>query len=703
MANTTSIVTTITKTVTKEKTPNEAESTSRVNILDFREEHYEDILPVMDKFCRLSPKPDKEDTYSRGRPYKWDSSLSSDYPRSRDRSHSIEESYGNTYPSYRIGDKHSEGGHLKSKSKRRKPIDEEDLVVPWSCEEQKKYVKVPVEIHKIIQKDKETIEDFLERFKVETGRIKGTPECMGIFRFMHGVNNLELTKRLNKHVPKIVEEMMTTTKAFILGETTAASKKKDQPNDGKGSNKFTHLTRTPKEIFVAESGKFKPPSPMVISIEKRSSNKFYEFHKDEGHSIDECMQLRKQIEELVRTSNLSHSIKEIRRDRDQQNTGKKDAPVKDKATTINMIQPWQRVTQQKDIPLSEKTEADPERPKAIQVDVQKQVEAGILQEVYYHDWLSCPVMAFSGDLSLGIHFPGDLSPRNVGRGMLAMASFPGDNPQRNRRSHIFSSPEISATFESGGASGNDGCGDDEKGVDEDKDGHEDVKLNIDRDKRYRSFSERDQTPLGHGALNDAIRNLYYGQSKRSALLVIIEMVAEALRIRHIERLIVLNMHDERNPNFIPDSKAISLENNWSDLSEQIQWSSPKTTKWILHNVGTIMNPRLRLVIAAESSTSRIVLTAAMDNNSSRKAWSAGNYTQPTITYISGFLEMCLQANGANAHVWLANCVIDIEPRQQWAIYGVRTIRLYSDRTLCVTSDGHESVDIILFKCHGSEA
>nr|GEW19565.1 ribosome-inactivating protein [Tanacetum cinerariifolium] len=156
---------------------------------------------------------------------------------------------------------------------------------------------------------------------------------------------------------------------------------------------------------------------------------------------------------------------------------------------------------------------------------------------------------------------------------------------------------------------------------------------------------------------------------RCALLVIIEMVAEALRIRHIECLILLNIHDERNPNFIPDSKAISLENNWSDLSEQIQWSSPKTTKWILHNAGTIMNPRLCLVIAAESSTSRTVLTA----------------------------------NGANAHVWLANCVIDIKPRQQWAIYGDRTIRLYSDRTLCVTSDGHESVDIILFKCQGSEA
>ncbi|GJR26612.1 reverse transcriptase domain-containing protein [Tanacetum coccineum] len=93
--------------------------------------------------------------------------------------------------------------------------------------QQKKYVKDPVEIHNIKQRDGETIEDFIEHFKVETGRIKGAPECMQIFGFIHGVNNPELTKRLNEHVPKTMEEMMTITTAFIRGEAAAASKKKD--------------------------------------------------------------------------------------------------------------------------------------------------------------------------------------------------------------------------------------------------------------------------------------------------------------------------------------------------------------------------------------------------------------------------------------------------------------------------------------------
>ncbi|GKC18376.1 hypothetical protein Tco_1020526 [Tanacetum coccineum] len=53
MANTTPIVTTVTKTATKEKTPKETDAAPRVNILGFCEEHYEDILPViMDKIRR---------------------------------------------------------------------------------------------------------------------------------------------------------------------------------------------------------------------------------------------------------------------------------------------------------------------------------------------------------------------------------------------------------------------------------------------------------------------------------------------------------------------------------------------------------------------------------------------------------------------------------------------------------------------------
>ncbi|GJW85908.1 reverse transcriptase domain-containing protein [Tanacetum coccineum] len=104
--------------------------------------------------------------------------------------------------------------------------------------------------------------------------------------------------------------------------------------DGRGSSKFTPLNRAPKEIFAAESKKFKPPPPMVTPADKRSNNKFCEFHNDKGHSTDECMQLKKQIEEMVKADKLSHFIKEIRQDIDKQKNGKNEAPTKEKVNEI---------------------------------------------------------------------------------------------------------------------------------------------------------------------------------------------------------------------------------------------------------------------------------------------------------------------------------------------------------------------------------
>ncbi|GKB77877.1 reverse transcriptase domain-containing protein, partial [Tanacetum coccineum] len=40
---------------------------------------------------------------------------------------------------------------------------------------------------------------------------------------------------------------------------------------------------------------------MVTPAEKRNPNKYCEFHADTGHSTDECMQLRKQIDEMIKS------------------------------------------------------------------------------------------------------------------------------------------------------------------------------------------------------------------------------------------------------------------------------------------------------------------------------------------------------------------------------------------------------------------
>ncbi|GJT04607.1 reverse transcriptase domain-containing protein [Tanacetum coccineum] len=89
--------------------------------------------------------------------------------------------------------------------------------------QQKKCIKDPVEIHHIKQREGESTEYFVQRFKAESRHVKGAPECMRISEFMHGITNPELIKRLHDNIPKSVDEMMRVTTTFLMGEVAASN------------------------------------------------------------------------------------------------------------------------------------------------------------------------------------------------------------------------------------------------------------------------------------------------------------------------------------------------------------------------------------------------------------------------------------------------------------------------------------------------
>ncbi|GKD98113.1 reverse transcriptase domain-containing protein [Tanacetum coccineum] len=240
----------------KKRRIREGSQNSSARTLSARYRNPSERMKVRDCFRYNDRHANSRDrSHNRSRPHRRDSS-NRDHPQGRDCSRGVEESYDNTRSSYETGTKHgyhfrdrdrscyvkkgresesplscvsesgtSDGGHWKSKSKRHKSTDEDDLAVPWIWAarvwfdelplesidgykdlkaaflsyfmQQKKYVKDPVKIHNIKQRDGETIEEFMERFK-----------------------------RLNEYVPKTMEEMMIATTAFIRGKVVAAGKKK---------------------------------------------------------------------------------------------------------------------------------------------------------------------------------------------------------------------------------------------------------------------------------------------------------------------------------------------------------------------------------------------------------------------------------------------------------------------------------------------
>nr|GEX73387.1 reverse transcriptase domain-containing protein [Tanacetum cinerariifolium] len=273
MANTTPLVTIVTKPTIN---PAEANSAPRVNIQEFCEEHYEDILPIIMEKVRHDRRKDVHTRLDFG-----------EGPRERVR----EDSYSN------VRARASEPGRVK-------------------VQDRLKYGSRHV-LDRLGHRRQSAFNRLSDTYSPST--TKSHPQRMDSKDSPRG-----------RDTPQIKGLTFEVTQG---GE--------------RGSNRFTPLTKTPKEILATEASKFQPQPPMVTLVEKRSSNKFCDFHNDKGHSTDECMQLKKKIEELVRAGKLSHLIKEIKQGRDQSKIEKKETAAKDKPTAIYMVQSWQRTIKQK--------------------------------------------------------------------------------------------------------------------------------------------------------------------------------------------------------------------------------------------------------------------------------------------------------------------------------------------------------------------
>ncbi|GJX14000.1 reverse transcriptase domain-containing protein [Tanacetum coccineum] len=156
--------------------------------------------------------------------------------------------------------------------------------------QQKKYIKDPIELHNIKQRDRESIEDFVRRYKLESRDVKGAPECMRISGFVHGISQI---RAWESQTPELIQR-------------------------GKWQKAPNHERRN-------------------------------RFHHGNNKRVPRGKILRKEDFGTSR-GKLSHLIKELKQNsgKEQPKTMKKGETFgKDKALAILMIQPWESVARKK--------------------------------------------------------------------------------------------------------------------------------------------------------------------------------------------------------------------------------------------------------------------------------------------------------------------------------------------------------------------
>ena len=91
--------------------------------------------------------------------------------------------------------------------------------------------------------------------------------------------------------------------------TVEANRRSD--NKSTRTVKFTPLVMPVNKILmqIKDEHYLKWPRPLHSSPHVRDKNKYCRFHKDHGHYMKDCQDLKKQIEELIRKGKLQKYMK----------------------------------------------------------------------------------------------------------------------------------------------------------------------------------------------------------------------------------------------------------------------------------------------------------------------------------------------------------------------------------------------------------
>ena len=182
----------------------------------------------------------------------------------------------------------------------------------------------------------------MKRFTRETLEVDEADDKVQLTTFKAGLRSRDLVASLAKNPLKTMVEMLLKAQKYLNAEDAMAAirdverprdkgrkddkrrgQKRDGPNlrltdvnrwkDDKGTQtvKFTPLVMPVDKTLmqIKDEHYLKWPRPLHSSPNIRDKNKYYRFHKDHGHYMEDCRDLKEQIEELIKKGKLQKYVK----------------------------------------------------------------------------------------------------------------------------------------------------------------------------------------------------------------------------------------------------------------------------------------------------------------------------------------------------------------------------------------------------------
>ncbi|XP_075675082.1 uncharacterized protein LOC142644330 [Castanea sativa] len=194
----------------------------------------------------------------------------------------------------------------------------------------------------IKQREKETLRSYMKRFTRETLEVDDVDDKTQLMTFKAGLKSREFVVSLAKNPPKTMVEMLLKAQKYMNAEDALAaivdegkpakegrnedyrrgqkreclgcrSSDGDKRKDKKALRtvKFTPLIMPVDKILtqIQDQHYLQWPRPLHSSPNVRDKNKYYRFHKDHVHYMEDCRDLKGKIEELIQKGKLQKYVK----------------------------------------------------------------------------------------------------------------------------------------------------------------------------------------------------------------------------------------------------------------------------------------------------------------------------------------------------------------------------------------------------------
>uniref|UniRef100_A0A2N9IQQ3 RNA-directed DNA polymerase n=1 Tax=Fagus sylvatica TaxID=28930 RepID=A0A2N9IQQ3_FAGSY len=215
-----------------------------------------------------------------------------------------------------------------------------------------RYGRPTTHLLNIKQKDRETLRSYLTRFNKETLLVDGADDKVVLTAFISGLQAGDFLFSVYKDPPSTMTEMMHEAQRHMNGEeallardqTIGKKRKWEHPDcpaeshetrpkaqrnrnrrqedrSGRGFNErfnhFTPLNAPVDHIFmqIRNDPALKWPGKLLTDPDKRPRDKYCRFHRDHGHNTEDCYDLKRQIEELIKQGKLQRFVERGQRER----------------------------------------------------------------------------------------------------------------------------------------------------------------------------------------------------------------------------------------------------------------------------------------------------------------------------------------------------------------------------------------------------